>query len=297
MQSTTIAVVEDEERIAGAVAARLRAEGFRVETAGSGPDGVELCRRIAPDLVVLDWMLPGFDGIEACRPIQADRPVPVPVLFLTARDAEADVLVGLGIGADDYITKPFSPRELVARATAILRRAARAGETTAAPRVVIGALTLALEGRRLLRDADEIRLTPTEFDLLATLASRPEHAFSRAELLHKVWDWRAGGSTRTVDSHVAGLRRKIGAPIVRVRARERRVSPLAQIPSLKLKLGLVIVVAIVVAIVVTLATMLIAAQLGLALRWGALVALIVSLVCVQEPRVRWASGPSTGGDK
>ena len=213
MQPTTIAVVEDEERIAGAVAARLRAEGFRVETAGSGPDGVELCRRIAPDLVVLDWMLPGFDGIEACRRIQADRPVPV--LFLTARDAEADVLVGLGIGADDYITKPFSPRELVARANAILRRTARVGETTAAARVVLGALTLDLEGRRLMRDADEVRLTPTEFDLLATLASRPEHAFSRDELLDNVWDWRAGGSTRTVDSHVAGLRRKIGAQIVR----------------------------------------------------------------------------------
>jgi DNA-binding response OmpR family regulator len=129
MQVTTIAVVEDEERIAGAVAARLRAEGFRVEIAGSGPDGVELCRRIAPDLVVLDWMLPGFDGIEACRRIQADRPVPV--LFLTARDAEADVLVGLGIGADDYVCKPFSPRELVARVHAILRRAARAAEPPA----------------------------------------------------------------------------------------------------------------------------------------------------------------------
>jgi DNA-binding response OmpR family regulator len=213
MQSTTIVVVEDEERIAGAVAARLRAEGFRVETAASGPDGVELCHRIAPDLVVLDWMLPGFDGIEACRRIQADRPVPV--LFLTARDAQADVLVGLGIGADDYITKPFSPRELVARANAILRRTARAGDRTAAKPVVLGALTLDLEGRRLLRDIYEVRLTPTEFDLLATLASRPEHAFSRGELLDEVWDWRAAGSTRTVDSHVAGLRRKVGAQIVR----------------------------------------------------------------------------------
>jgi DNA-binding response OmpR family regulator len=214
MPATTIAVIEDEERIAGAVAARLRAEGFRVEIAGTGPGGVELCRRIAPDLVVLDWMLPGFDGIEACRRIQADRPVPV--LFLTARDAEADVLVGLGIGADDYVTKPFSPRELVARVNAILRRATRAGEEPAAEApIVLGALTLDLEGRRLMRGADDIRLTPTEFDLLATLASRPGRAFSRDELLDRVWDWRDGGSTRTVDSHVAGLRRKVGAEIVR----------------------------------------------------------------------------------
>jgi DNA-binding response OmpR family regulator len=213
MRMTTIAVIEDEERIAGAVAARLRAEGFRVAIAGSGPEGVELCRRIAPDLVVLDWMLPGFDGIEACRRIQAERPVPV--LFLTARDAEADVLVGLGIGADDYVTKPFSPRELVARVKAILRRAARGGETDAAAAVDLGSLTLDLEGRRLMRGAEDVRLTPTEFDLLATLASRPERAFSRDELLDRVWDWRDGGSTRTVDSHVAGLRRKIGPSIVR----------------------------------------------------------------------------------
>ena len=206
-------VVEDEDRIATAVAARLCAEGFRVETAGSGPEGVELCRRIAPDLVVLDWMLPGFDGIEACRRIQADRPVPV--LFLTARDTEADVLVGLGIGADDYMTKPFSPRELVARVTAILRRTARVADSSLPAQVVVGVITLDVEGRRLLRDGTEVRVTPTEFELLATLATRPGRAFSREELLDRVWDWRAGGATRTVDSHVAGLRRKLGAGIVR----------------------------------------------------------------------------------
>jgi DNA-binding response OmpR family regulator len=214
---TTIAVIEDEERIAGAVAARLRAEGFTVEVAGTGPDGVTLCRRIAPDLVVLDWMLPGYDGIEVCRRIQEERPVPV--LFLTARDAEADVLVGLGIGADDYMTKPFSPRELVARVQAILRRTARAAVApAAAPRIAVGAsLVMDLEGRRLLRaGGGEIALTPTEFDLLATLAARPERAFSRDELLETVWGWRSGSAaTRTVDSHVAGVRRKVSARIVR----------------------------------------------------------------------------------
>jgi DNA-binding response OmpR family regulator len=213
---TTIAVIEDEERIAGAVAARLRAEGFTVEVAGTGPDGVSLCQRVAPDLVVLDWMLPGYDGIEVCRRIQEERPVPV--LFLTARDAEADVLVGLGIGADDYMTKPFSPRELVARVQAILRRTARAAVApAAATRIAVGAsLVVDLEGRRLLREGDEIALTPTEFDLLATLAARPERAFSRDELLETVWGWRSGSAaTRTVDSHVAGLRRKVSAQIVR----------------------------------------------------------------------------------
>jgi DNA-binding response OmpR family regulator len=210
----TIVVIEDEEQIAGAVAARLTAEGFRVEVAGTGPDGVELCRRIAPDLVVLDWMLPGFDGIEVCRRIQDERPVPV--LFLTARDAESDVLVGLGIGADDYMTKPFSPRELVARVHAILRRTARAAAPATPARIAVGAgLTVDLEGRRLLRGDAEVPLTPTEFDLLATLAARPERAFSREELLDTVWGWRSGGATRTVDSHVAGLRRKVSGGIVR----------------------------------------------------------------------------------
>jgi DNA-binding response OmpR family regulator len=209
----SIVVIEDEAAIAASIAARLRSEGYRVETAADGPAGVELCRRVAPDLVVLDWMLPGFDGLEVCRRIQADRPVAV--LFLTARDAESDVLVGLGIGADDYLTKPFSPRELVARAQAILRRTARAGADAAPARVQIGPLMLDLEARRLLRDGEDVRLTPTELDLLAALAARPGRAFSRAELLSEVWAWRSGGSTRTVDSHIAALRRKLGAGVVR----------------------------------------------------------------------------------
>jgi DNA-binding response OmpR family regulator len=213
MEPMMIAVVEDEARIAAAIAARLRAEGFGVEIAATGPEGVELCRRIVPDLVVLDWMLPGFDGLEVCRRVQADRPVPV--LFLTARDSETDLLVGLGIGADDYMTKPFSPRELVARVHAILRRTARAADPIAPARLRVGSLTLDVEGRRLLRDGVEVHVTPTEFELLVTLAARPERAFSREELLDRVWGWRAGGVTRTVDSHVAGLRRKLGARVVR----------------------------------------------------------------------------------
>ena len=123
MGAPLICVIEDEDVIARAVAARLRAEGFAVEVAQDGPEGVALCDRTRPDLVVLDLMLPGLDGLEVCRRIQRDRPVPV--LMLTARDDEADVLVGLGVGADDYMTKPFSPRELVARVRALLRRVER----------------------------------------------------------------------------------------------------------------------------------------------------------------------------
>src|SRR5919198_4022743 len=130
MESRTVVVVEDEQIIASAVAARLRKEGFRVEIAADGPSGVELCEQVQPDLVVLDLMLPGFDGLEVCRRIQRDRPVPV--IMLTARDSETDLLVGLAVGADDYLTKPFSPRELVARVHALLRRVERAPASAAA---------------------------------------------------------------------------------------------------------------------------------------------------------------------
>src|SRR5256714_13988825 len=131
-----IAVVEDSETLAEAVAARLRAEGYEARLATDGPSGVELCREWLPDLVVLDLMLPGFDGLEVCRRAQADRPVPV--VMLTARDTETDLLVGLGVGADDYMVKPFSMRELVARVAAILRRTERAAGAAAAPLRVAG---------------------------------------------------------------------------------------------------------------------------------------------------------------
>jgi DNA-binding response OmpR family regulator len=208
----TIVVIEDEADIAAAVAARLRAEGFRAAVAGDGPGGVELCRRVRPDLVVLDLMLPGFDGLEACRRIQADREVPV--LMLTARDAETDVLVGLGVGADDYVTKPFSPRELVARVKAVLRRVERRGAAEG-ERLAAGGLEIDLAGRRVRRDGEPVDLTPTEFDLLVRLARSPGVVFSRERLLSEVWGYEDGVGQRTVDSHVAGLRRKIGHAHVR----------------------------------------------------------------------------------
>jgi len=205
-------VIEDEEVIAGAVAARLRAEGFAVEVAADGPGGVALCDRVRPDLVILDLMLPGLDGLEVCRRVQRDRQVPV--LMLTAKDDEADVLVGLGVGADDYMTKPFSPRELVARVRALLRRVERRPEP-AGEAIRVGALTVDPAARTATVHGAAVHLTRTEFDLLQLLASRPGVVFTRDQLLAEVWGWRDGSGQRTVDSHVRGLRRKLGSELVR----------------------------------------------------------------------------------
>jgi DNA-binding response OmpR family regulator len=207
-----IAVIEDEATIASAVAARLRREGFDVETAADGPGAVELVERLRPDLVVLDVMLPGFDGLEVCRRIQSERPVPV--IMLTARDSETDTLVGLGVGADDYMTKPFSPRELLARVKAVLRRVDRAPVPQGEP-VTVGDLRIDPASRRAWKGEEEAHLTPTEFDLLLTLASRPGTVFARERLLNQVWGYRDGSGGRTVDSHVRALRRKLGADVIR----------------------------------------------------------------------------------
>jgi DNA-binding response OmpR family regulator len=212
MDSATIAVIEDESIIAAAVAARLRREGFKVEVAPDGPSGVELCERSRPDLVVLDVMLPGFDGLEVCRRIQRERPVPV--LMLTARDSETDMLVGLGIGADDYMTKPFSPRELVARVRALLRRAKK---FPSPPDTIfrVGDLEVDPSRRQVRREEQIIHLTPIEFELLYTLAARPGVVFTREQLLSEVWGYRDGFGGRTVDSHVGALRRKLGSDLLR----------------------------------------------------------------------------------
>jgi len=211
----TVVVVEDEVAIADAIAARLRSEGIVVEVAGDGPSGVALVERVRPDLVVLDVLLPGFDGLEVCRRIQRHRPVPV--LMLTARDEELDLVVGLEVGADDYMTKPFSPPELVARVRALLRRASRAAEGAAvgsASEQVAG-IELDRAARRVRREGEVVHLTPTEFDLLACLAARPGTVLTRTQLLTEVWGYRDGSVIRTVDSHVRALRRKLGDRLVR----------------------------------------------------------------------------------
>ncbi len=211
-----ILLVEDDPVINQTVADRLAAEGYDVVRAYDGPGAVAACAESRPDAVVLDVMLPGFDGVEVCRRIQADRPVPV--LMLTARDDESDILVGLGVGADDYLTKPFRMKELVARISALLRRVERAVELASdpSPEMTVAGLRIDPGARRAWVGEEETRLTPTEFDLLVCLASSPGQVLTREHLLAEVWGWPGGsGSTRTVDSHVKALRAKIGGDLVR----------------------------------------------------------------------------------
>jgi len=212
-QPRRILVVEDEPVINGAVADRLTAEGYDVAQAYDGPAAVQAFAEHQPDLVVLDVMLPGFDGHEVCRRIQAVRPVPV--LMVTARDDETDILVGLGVGADDYVTKPFRMRELVARVAALLRRVDRAAELAGAGPADLGDLRIDAGARRVRAGGVEVHLTPTEFDLLLCLAGEPGTVLTRERLLAEVWGWPGASGTRTVDSHVKALRAKIGADRVR----------------------------------------------------------------------------------
>jgi len=211
----SILVVEDEPTINEALADRFAAEGFVVHQAYDGPSAVAAHAEHRPDVVVLDVMLPGFDGLEVCRRIQAERPVPV--LMLTACDDESDILVGLAVGADDYVTKPFRMREVLARTRALLRRVDRARELAAAPGTArtVGGLHLDPATRRVLVDEVEVHLTPTEFDLVLALAERPGAVCERDALMREVWGWADATGTRTLDSHVKALRAKIGPERVR----------------------------------------------------------------------------------
>jgi DNA-binding response OmpR family regulator len=206
-----ILVIEDDETIAAAVAERLRSEGFTVSIAANGQAGLDADDRDLPDLILLDLMLPGIDGLEVCRRLHARRDVPV--IMLTARDDETDMLVGLAVGADDYLTKPFSMRELVARVRTVLRRLERGNNSD---RVIEwGDLRIDPSRRQVVRDGQAVALTPTEFDLLICLSNRRGAVLSREALLHDVWGYRDGSGARTVDSHVRAIRRKLGDGIVR----------------------------------------------------------------------------------
>jgi DNA-binding response OmpR family regulator len=202
--STRVLVVDDEQSLAKVVASYLERDGHEVECVFDGPSAVAATRRYAPDVVVLDLGLPGLDGIEVCRQIRTFSDCYV--LMLTARDDEVDKLVGLGVGADDYVTKPFSPRELVARVRVLLRRPRGTGQL--AP--VFGPLCVDPVAREASMDGVPVPLTRTEFDILAALAARPRMAFSRRALIEVVWGDSWVGDEHLVDVHIGHLRRKLG---------------------------------------------------------------------------------------
>ncbi len=216
LRPVNVLVVEDEPAIAQAVVTRLRSEGWHATAVHDGTTAIRVASTTQPDLVVLDVMLPGVDGHEVCRRIQAERPVPV--LMLTARDDETDLLVGLGVGADDYMTKPFSMRELVARVKVLLRRVERANTLAHTPTdapLRFGDVEIDERERRVRRAGQTVHLTPTEFDLLVCLAHEPKAVLTRERLLAEVWDWADASGTRTVDSHVKAVRRKLGPDLIR----------------------------------------------------------------------------------
>ncbi len=203
----TILVVEDEPTLRETLAEALDREGFRAVTAADGREALDRFRAEAPDLVLLDLMLPELSGIEVCRIIRSESSVPI--VMLTAKDGEVDKIVGLELGADDYVTKPFSLRELTARIRALFRRAERPVSAELPPVVDLGQIQVDLAGRRILREGRTVPLKPKAFDLLAFLLRNQGQVFSRDQLLEHVWGYDYPGETRTVDVHVHWLRSEI----------------------------------------------------------------------------------------
>ena len=209
-----VLVVEDEPDIAALIAYQLTRDGFRVETAASGPEALKAVNREVPDLVVLDRMLPGLSGDEVLKALKQEANTQtIPVLMLTAKKEQEDRITGLELGADDYLTKPFSPRELVLRCQAILRRTAETSATTGGRLLAAGPIRMDVEAHQVTLRGEELNLTPTEFRLLQALLDRRGRTQSRRPLLEKAWDVEADISdriqTRTVDMHVRRLRSKL----------------------------------------------------------------------------------------
>jgi DNA-binding response OmpR family regulator len=212
--SRTVLVVDDEPTLRETLAEALEADGLRVISAADGREALERFRAEPPDLVLLDVMLPQLSGIEVCRILR--RESAVPIIMLTAKDSEIDKVVGLELGADDYVTKPFSLRELLARIRSQLRRldsqaGPAGGQTPSAGRLRLGAVIIDLAGHRLLRDGQTLPIKPKAFELLAFLVRNPGQVFSRDQLLERVWGYDYAGETRTVDVHVHWLRSAIEA--------------------------------------------------------------------------------------
>jgi DNA-binding response OmpR family regulator len=204
MEKGRVLLIEDEDHIADLVRMYLEAERYEVQRARSGEEGLEIFDRMRPKLVLLDLMLPGLDGVEVCRRIR--ERAGIPVVMLTARDSEIDKVLGLEIGADDYITKPFSPRELVARVKAVLRRSEEPPKVEARD---VGSMHIDYGRREVVTPDGEVTLTPKEFDLLWYFAENRGLVLSRDQIMEAVWGYEWLGESRTVDAHVRQLRRKL----------------------------------------------------------------------------------------
>ncbi len=205
----TVLVVDDDANVVELVQLYLERDGYRVVSAMDGARGLALARKENPSLVVLDVMLPRLSGLDVCRALRQESPVPI--IILTARVEEDDRLAGLDLGADDYVTKPFSPRELAARVRAVLRRAARDSSNEDQPTLSCGLVRLDLRARCVTVSGAEVRLTPTEFRLLTLLMRQPSRTFTRDEIIDKALGCDFDGFDRTVDAHVSSLRRKLAA--------------------------------------------------------------------------------------
>jgi DNA-binding response OmpR family regulator len=224
-RNQTVLVVEDESSIASFVALYLKNAGYAVRTAATGGEALSQFQASTPALIVLDLMLPDIDGIEVCRRIRKSSDVPI--LMLTARDEDVDKIIGLEVGADDYLTKPFNPRELVARVKSILRRASPERRQIESKQIRHGDLLIDAGRREVKVGAEEIQLAPKEFDLLWELLDHRGLVLTRDQLLERVWGYTFAGDTRTVDVHVRQLRRKLGdaSPIVTVWGVGYKVAP------------------------------------------------------------------------
>jgi len=212
MAEGLVLVIDDEKDLLELVRYNLEKEGYRIKTAEDGEAGLEAAKRELPDIVIVDLMLPGIDGLDVCRRLRADeRTARTPIIMLTAKSAETDRVVGLEMGADDYITKPFSPRELAARIKAVLRRVSLRQEPAQQSRVIRrGSLTINLDRYGVRCGEEDIDLTATEFRLLQTLARHPGRVYSRSELIEGALGKEIAVVDRTIDVHITSLRRKLG---------------------------------------------------------------------------------------
>jgi DNA-binding response OmpR family regulator len=224
-KAQTVLVVEDETSIASFVALYLKNAGYGIRTVGSGQEALDSLAQERPDLIVLDLMLPDLDGLEVCKRVRQSSDVPI--LMLTARDEDVDKIIGLEVGADDYLTKPFNPRELVARVKSILRRSVPDRREPQTRQITHGKLEIDAGRREVQVDGEEVQLAPKEFDLLWELLDHRGLVLTRDQLLERVWGYTFAGDTRTVDVHVRQLRRKLGdaSPIVTVWGVGYKVAP------------------------------------------------------------------------